>query len=82
MVEIKYGRTIVDGKPCGYATWMEDGHKMEFVDIPNMRLVKLVDNKRVELTEQDIMLWTKIAGWLGTEELYKEWSYKLKQGRY
>lgn len=76
MAEIKYGRAMVDGKLCGYATWMEDGHKMEFISIPGNKLVKLVDDKMVELTEKDIMLWTKIAGWLGTEELYREWQNK------
>ena len=69
--EIKYGRMNIDGRETGYATWMEDGRKHEVIAPAYQNLIKIVDGKITKPTKMDIILWTRIAGDMGTEELMK-----------
>lgn len=68
-VEIKYGRKEFDGKLCGYATFEEDGHKMELICPPYESLIVLKDGKRVPCERKYVWAWTRVAGWLGAQEM-------------
>jgi len=69
-MEVKYGRIEYQGKICGYVTWNENGKKIELISIPYGPLLKFIDGEQVKPTPDDVMIWTRVAGLLGTEELY------------
>jgi len=68
-MEIKYGRIKHNGKVCGYATWTEHGDTVELIAPPYEPLAKLVNGKSATVTETDVLIWTEVAGWLGTDQL-------------
>lgn len=70
--KITYGRKRVGDKLVGYASWEEGGHKIELFSEPYKPLIKLVDGKPAKVTEKDVFIWTKVSGWIGTEELLQE----------
>ena len=72
MREITYGKVKIDGKIVLYSKWYENGSKNELISSPYDKLIKLVDGKSVKPTTEDAVVWTKIAGWIGEEELIKE----------
>jgi hypothetical protein len=69
--EIKYGRIPMDNELVGYVTWNEGNDKVELLSPPYHDLIKVMNGKIVGASEEDVMIWTKVAGWLGVEELSK-----------
>jgi len=68
--EIKYGRRIINGELHGYACYKdEQGNTIELISPPYGDLKKLVNGKPSKVKTEDIMTWTRIAGWIGTDEL-------------
>ena len=71
-IEIKYGRVRIDGEMVLYSKWYQNGSKNELISSPYNKLIKLVDGKEVKPTTEDAVVWTKIAGWIGADELIRE----------
>lgn len=67
--EIKYGRIMYEDKLCGYCAWKWNSHKNELISIPYGPLIHLVNGEKVKTTKFDVLLWTEVAGWLGTDDL-------------
>lgn len=69
ITEVKYGRTNVHGLGCGYAVWQEGEERHEVI-VPDYKdMVKLVDGKKTAVRKIDTVIWAKVAGDMGTEEL-------------
>lgn len=66
-IQIQYGRVRFEGKVCGYCTWALGPVKVELVSEPYGRLRKFVNGKEVEPSDADAAIWTRVAGWLGSE---------------
>ena len=71
-IEIKYGRVRIDGEMVLYSKWYQNGSINELISSPYNKLIKLVDGKEVKPTTEDAVVWTKIAGWIGADELIRE----------
>ena len=70
-VEIKYGRVELQGKQVGYCEYMDprDNTLHQIWCPPYESLLVLVDGKKVKASRHHVMMWTKVAGWLGNHEL-------------
>lgn len=66
-IQIQYGRVRFEDKICGYCTWNHGPVKIELVSEPYGRLRKFVNGKEVEPSELDIVIWARVADWLGSE---------------
>lgn len=67
---VSYGRVLRNGKVVGYATYQVSGRKIELINLPD-RLQVLVDGVEVKPDFVHVMVWTKVAGWLGTADTLK-----------
>lgn len=70
--KIRYGRVKIDSEIVLYSKWYENGSKNELISAPYKKLIKLVDGKSVKPTTEDAIVLTKIAGWIGADELIEE----------
>ena len=68
-VEVKYGRIDVEGEKVGYAVWEKEGKRHEIIVPDYKNLKKIIDGKFVKPTREDVMIWTQVAGDMGTAEL-------------
>jgi len=74
-MEIKYGRVKLPefgSELVGYATYEEEGRKVEILSPPYRELIVLENGKRVPTNEVHVLIWTRVAGWLGQEQLLGE----------
>jgi len=67
--EIRYGRIVLDGQRIGYCTYQENGDKIEIFCPPYKPLIVKKNGVTIPCTPEHVMVWTKVAGWLGTSEL-------------
>lgn len=73
--EIEFGYKTIEGKRVGYATYIEptSENKIELINVPYGGLfVKINDelkHKPGGVPYHYVMLWTKVAGWLGSRDL-------------
>ena len=70
--QVRYGYITVKGKRCGFATYKVRDKEVILISIPYGGLIKFVNGQRATVLPEDVMLWAKIAGWLGFDELHKE----------
>ena len=77
MIEIKYGRISREGKIVGYAVFETEGKKIELISEPYGPLRVLINGKENNWAESPshfdlgiaVQVWTKVAGWIGTEQM-------------
>jgi hypothetical protein len=77
-MQIKYGRIRIDGELCGYAEYEENGHKIQMISKPYGSLIVLDNGKPRKPTYEESLIWAKVAGWLGEDDLWR--GLGLKRG--
>ena len=81
--EIKYGHVQLPfGKDkamirCGYCIFKEEGHMIELISVPYGGLYVRKDGELIGKPGQSagrkyVMAWTRVAGWLGADELMSQ----------
>ena len=69
MTEIVFGRIWKNGELVGYAAFVDkQGRTVEIFSPPRKPLEVYVAGEKVKVQPEHVMLWMKIAGWLGVEE--------------
>jgi len=77
MNRIMYGRLIRNGVLVGYCSYIdENGKRVEIISPPYGKLEVYINGKKVEPTEEHVMIWTMVASWLGEEEIIKKLKVK------
>ena len=69
MTEVKYGRILRNDKIVGYCTYTEEGVKVEIFSEPYKNLEVKINGENVQPNYQHVMVWTKVAGWLGQDQI-------------
>jgi len=64
--KITYGRIFRNAELVGYCGYIdEQGRKVDIFSPPQKSLEVYVDGKRVKVQPEHVMIWTRVAGWLG-----------------
>ena len=74
--EIKYGKIHLDGQMVSYATFQEEEKTVELI-VPayqglHVKIDGVLYNPGSMEVRKYVMLWTKVAGWIGQEQLLKQ----------
>jgi len=73
MTKVTYGRIFRNAELVGYCSYTDEkGKLVEIFSPPYKSLEVYVAGEKVKTQSEHVMVWTKVAGWLGTEEL-KAW---------
>ena len=59
----------MDGERVEYATFQDNDQKIELISKPYGSLIKLVDGKKSYVEKEDVIVWTRVCGWLGIDEI-------------
>ena len=68
--EVIFGRTNIEGREVGHATWIEgdEKHKM-MIPLCEDAIVKMIDGEMLSVRIEDTIFWMKAAEDIETEEL-------------